>query len=488
MRLSTKIFNGFFIILILSIIGSFVGIKFYDDVTRNTEFLTNSESIVRNSTRLHKKIIEMQSAFRGYLLAGNDDFLAAYREGLRDVPALFDIEKKLLINSFGQLQKLDSIQLLHRQWTNFADELIDAKSNLSEGKNKYNLLLENKFRSKFGQKINDRISTTFKEFERYEYKIREQRRALLAASIKTTRIISITLILVIAIIGLVSALFITHIISQRISHMVDIAARISRGEFNIIEDKKNDELTKLSQSLILMSNTLHKNFTDLERKNKELDQFAQIVSHDLKAPLRGMNNIFEWIEEDLGTELSESLKKYHILIKERIKRMESLITGLLEYARIGRDEKKFESVSIESLLKEVVELIVPDNFNVTIKNKMPVIVAEKLRLEQVFSNIISNSIKFHKEAQGKIEIFHKDLGMYHEFSVIDDGIGIDPEHHKKIFTIFQTLRSKNEKQSTGIGLAIVKKIIDEQKGEIKIISEKDKGLSFTFTWPKQPVE
>ncbi len=489
MRLSTKIFIGFTLIILFSIIGSSVDIKLSQEVHTNTEFLTHSEAIIRNSVGLHKKIIEMQSAFRGFLLAGNDNFLISYNQGLIDVPVLFSEEKKLIINSSSQLKELDSIQLLHQQWVMYANQLITAKKQSipqSNREDEYGYLFENKFRKEFGQKINNDISRRFQEFDKYEYEIREQRRLILAKSIKDTRTTSLILVGIIAIIGFISALYITRIISMRIASMVDLADRISKGEFKINDDKKNDELTQLSQSLNVMSITLHKNFADLERQNNELDQFAYVVSHDLKAPLRGLYNLFAWMEEDLGTELSEPVKKYHEMMKDRIHRLESLITGLLEYARIGRGEKKFEKVSVDTLLKGVIEMVVPENFKVTIKDKMPVITTEKIRLEQVFSNLLSNAVKFHNGNKGNIIIGYKDLGKYCEFSVTDNGIGIAPEYHDKVFTIFQTLRKKDEKESTGIGLAIVKKNIDEQKGTIKIVSENGKGASFIFTWPKEP--
>jgi signal transduction histidine kinase len=491
MRLSSRIFAGFILIIVFSIIGSSVDLKLSGEVHQNTDFLTNSEAIIRNSANLHKKIIEMQSCFRGYLLAGENDFLVLYREGLKEVPNLFKEEKRLLTGFPEQLQKLDSIQLLHQEWVNYADQLISAKryvDNKPKGMEEYNRLFEIKFKRQFGQKINERISEMFKEFDKHEYKIRDQRRIILEKSIKDTRTTSQILVSIISLIGLVSAVYITRVISKRISSMVDLAHRISKGEFKIMEDTQDDELTKLSHSLNIMSITLHKNFTDLEKKNNELDQFAYVVSHDLKAPLRGLYNLFAWMEEDLGKELTESVKKYHEMMKERIYRLESLITGILEYARIGRVNKKIEKVDVQNLLKEIVETIVPEKFNVTIKNKMPQIITERIQLEQVFSNLLSNAVKFHNSNSGNITIASRDIGKYIEFSVSDDGIGIDREYHDKIFVIFQTLRKKDEKESTGIGLTIVKKIIDEQKGEIKVVSKKGKGSTFIFTWPKEPIQ
>jgi signal transduction histidine kinase len=487
MQLSTKIFIGFALIIVFSISGSIVDIKLSDEVHRNTEFLTHSESVIRNSVKLHKTIIEMQSAFRGYLLTNNENFLISFNSGLKEGPQLFIEEKRLLINTPSQLNKVQVIELLHLKWVKYATELISAKQRSlnTTDNHQYNYLFENKLQKEFGQKLNNTIAEKFKELDKAEYRIRENRRVTLAQSIKNTRLISFILIFFVAGTGLIGALYITRSISKRIFTMVDLADRISKGEFKTLDDKANDELKQLSISLNSMSTSLSKNFSDLEKKNKELDQFAYVVSHDLKAPLRGLYNIFTWIEEDLGTELSDSLKKYHALMKDRVHRLESLITGLLDYARIGKGDRQIETINVDSLLKDVIEMVVPPGFNVTLKTNMPVVVTEKISLTQVFSNLLSNAVKFNKNDHGNIFIGCSDAGRYYEFTVADDGIGIAPEYHERIFTIFQTLREKNQKESTGIGLAIVKKIIDDHQGDIRIISDIGKGAIFIFTWPKK---
>lgn len=484
MRLSTKIFIGFALIIVLSITGSFVDIKLSDEVHRNTEFLTYSETIIRNSVRLHKTIIEMQSAFRGYLLTGNENFLVLFTNGLKEAPPIFIEQKKLLSSSPIKLKKIKSIESLHTKWINYSKQLIAAKRNESTSQ-EYKFLFENKLQKEFGQKINNEISIKFRELDKEEYRLREERRKNLATSISSTRVISFVLIFLVAGVGLAGAAYITRAISQRIFTMVTLADRIAKGEFKIIKDTANDELTQLSSSLNIMSFELNRNFTELERKNKELDQFAYVVSHDLKAPLRGLYNVFTWIEEDLGAELSDSLKNYHQIMKGRIHRLESLISGLLDYARIGKSAINLEAINVKELVQGVMEMVVPPKFNVVLENPMPLIIADRIRLEQVFSNLLSNAVKFHPSDYGSIVISYRELPKHHEFTITDDGMGIAPEYHEKIFTIFQTLREKDQKESTGIGLAIVKKIIDEQKGSIRVISEVGKGSSFIFTWTKK---
>jgi len=306
----------------------------------------------------------------------------------------------------------------------------------------------------------------------------------LNASIAQTQLYSMGSIILTIIIGLVSTLYIIRIISNRIASMVQLADNISKGHFVKVVDDKNDELTNLSKSLNVMSGTLNKSIAELEKRNKELDQFAYVVSHDLKAPIRGIYNAVQWIQEDLGNELSVQMKKYLNIIPGRIKRMDELIDALLHYARISRAQSEKETVDVDVLLREIIESIVPPDFEVEVK-EMPVFTTEKIRLEQVFSNLISNSVKYAADRPGHITISYKELKSFYEFTVTDNGIGIDSKYHEKIFIIFQTLREKHAKESTGIGLAIVHKIIEDLHCSIRVESQLGQGASFVFTWPKK---
>ena len=371
MNISLKITIGFVLIIVLSGLSFFVNHRLSAEVNRNTEFLTSSEAIIRNSAQIHKKIIDMQGAFRGYLLTSNENFLLPYYQGVKEVPALFKEEKVLIEDSPVQRNKLDSIEKIHYEWIEYANTLIEAKkrtisSSFNFSKD-YLYLFENKLQKEVGKKMNDEIAVKFKEFDAHEYKVRQARRERLTQSIATTGKVSITLAIITLTLGIASAVYITHIISRRITKMVNLADGISRGKFDTINDTANDEMTKLSLSLNLMSEKLNKSFKDLGKKNKELDQFAYVVSHDLKAPLRGMYNIINWIQEDLGQELSGDLKKYMEMLKGRIERLESLISGLLEYARIGRVAKEKEEVDVRELLIEIGDMVVPADFQMKIK-------------------------------------------------------------------------------------------------------------------------
>ncbi len=484
MKLSTQILLAFCIVLLLSVAVSFTNYRLSLKVEQNTKFLSQSEAVIRNSNRVHRTMIEMQSAFRGYLLTADSSFLDPYYRGLSSVPVLLEEQKQIIKDNKWQHAMLDSIHTLHIQWLDYAGALINSRNKISSlAEATYNKLFENRFKKQVGKILNDEITEKFLQFDKSEYKIRNTHSAALISSINRTHTISFIFITLTIIVGITSTIYIVSLISKRIKSMVLLAENISKGQFSIVNDTRNDELTGLSRSLNIMSDKLSKNIHELENRNRELDKFAYVVSHDLKAPVRGIHNVIKWIEEDLGKELSPEMKKYLSIIPQRTKRMEDLINGLLDYARISEKTQTSE-VDVNLLVKEVVETIVPRHFKVEIGN-LPTLFTEPIKLEQVFTNLISNSVKYTPHLHANISVTCEEFPGFYRFSVKDNGIGIDPEYHKKIFEIFQTLREKDELESTGVGLAIVKKIIEEQQGTIQVNSKLDEGAEFIFKWQKK---
>lgn len=223
----------------------------------------------------------------------------------------------------------------------------------------------------------------------------------------------------------------------------------------------------------------------LARSNRELDQFAYVASHDLKAPLRGIANLSQWIEEDLGEAVPPEVAEKMTLVRGRVQRLEALIDGILQYSRAGRVRSAIEQVEVGSLLRDTVELLAPPpEVTVTIGPNMPVIVTERTPLQQVFMNLINNAIKYNRRPGATVVVSVRDAGSSYAFSVADNGPGIEPQYHERIFGIFQTLESRDRVEGTGIGLSVVKKTVELHGGSVTVDSALGEGATFTFEWPK----
>ncbi|AKD03406.1 ATP-binding protein [Pontibacter korlensis] len=487
MKLSVKLFAGFVLILVLFTAVAIVNFRLSEAVVENTQWVSRSQIVVRNSAALQRNIIDMETGLRGYLLNGNETFLQPYWLARDQMPALMQEMRDFVTNSPEQVKKIDEIAALQTRFEKgFAEPLIQMK------RNQDTQISEKQFDAQIeplllGEKaIIDSVRAAFREFNAYEYKVRQERTERLSRSINNTRQLSTILTILSVILGLSWAYYITRLISNRIMKMVTLAEQISQGDYKTqIVDTSNDELSRLSYSLNRMSATIDETFTELDLKNKELDQFAYVVSHDLKAPLRGIEVASRWVEEDMGTQLPPNVQEYLIMMRVRVHRMENLINGILALARIGRTSQAEENVDVNELLVEVVDLIAPPKgFVVDVQEDLPTLHTVRIQLQQVFSNLISNAIKYHDKDRGLVTVRYHETDEFHVFSVSDDGPGIDPDYHARIFVIFQTLQERDAMESTGVGLSIVKKIVELQGGTIWVNSELGKGSTFTFTWPK----
>jgi light-regulated signal transduction histidine kinase (bacteriophytochrome) len=274
----------------------------------------------------------------------------------------------------------------------------------------------------------------------------------------------------------VLAIFSTHPISEQDFHTLEaagltVALGIERKQAEAARDRALAEVAGERRRL--------------EVSNAELDQFAYIASHDLKAPLRGIANLAHWIEEDLQDNLSEDTREMLEMLHGRMQRLESLIDGLLEFSRAGRARAHPDTVNVGTLVGEVIELLAPPpSTTLVVKDGMPTMVTDRLGLQQVFMNLIGNAIKYARGDGARIQIGVYDSGMFYDFFVADNGPGIAPEYHDKIWGIFQTLAPRDEVEGTGIGLSIVKKAVERRGGSVRLESEPGRGATFSFLWPK----
>lgn len=224
----------------------------------------------------------------------------------------------------------------------------------------------------------------------------------------------------------------------------------------------------------------------VEGINQELKDFAYIVSHDLKAPLRGIKTLADWISSDYSDKLDENGKEQMNLLLARVGRMHNLIDGVLQYSRVGRSKEEMVQVDLNELITDVIDMVAPPaNIAIAVENKLPVIECEKTRIMQVFENLLSNAIKYMDKPRGRVRIGCVEQDGFWRFSVADNGPGIEEKHFERIFRIFQTLSPRDEFESTGIGLTVIKKIVESYGGKIWVQSKVGQGSTFFFTLPKQ---
>jgi len=230
---------------------------------------------------------------------------------------------------------------------------------------------------------------------------------------------------------------------------------------------------------------LESSVQELERSNRELCDFAHITAHDLKAPLRGIATLADWLDEDCGDQIGPEGQENLHLLRGRVDRMGRLIDGILRYSEIGHGDQPIETLDTHALAEEVIEQIAPpDHIEICIENTLPPVEAERTRLTQVLQNLLTNAVKYIDKPRGKITLSARDDGDFWEFRITDNGPGIEAKHFARIFQMFQTLSSSDHCDSTGLGLAVVKKIVDMYGGRVWLESEMGQGSTFLFTLPK----
>lgn len=249
------------------------------------------------------------------------------------------------------------------------------------------------------------------------------------------------------------------------------------GTVHIIKNIEERKQTEERQALLIER---------LEAVNEELQHFAYVISHDLKAPLRGIRLLAEWLHTDCGERLGEEGAENLLLLQNRVDRMHNLIDGVLQYSRVGRIREETTAVDLAGLVPSIMDAIAPpEHVTVTVEGPLPTIACEQTRITQVFQNLLTNAVKYLDKPAGEIVVTCADQGDTWLFRVSDNGPGIEPKHFDRIFRIFQTLAPRDAFESTGVGLTLVKKIVELYGGTVWVESEVGQGSTFFFTFPKQ---
>ncbi|GAB3817262.1 sensor histidine kinase [Pontibacter rugosus] len=488
MKLLTKIYLAFGFILLVFVFVTVSYVIQSKAVKEEVQLALHSSEIIRLSETIEKAIIDTETGVRGFQISDNENFLQPYHSGRKTYQKTY-LELQTKLKDAKQEERLAAIDSSFNHWLKYfgSRSITLQRRSLANAADApaYEDFRIHVVRQGVGRNIMDSIRQQIAVFEAEEIRQRNERMSSLEQTLKLTDTLAIALTIICIAVAIVIIQLLVNSIRQRLDGISHLAQEIASGHLAArVQDSSNDEISKVSQSLNVMAVKLEDSFTNMQKVNKELDQFAYVVSHDLKAPLRAINSLAEWIEEDLGTGLDPDIKRNLELMRGRVLRMQNLINGILDYSRIGRKELPKQHISSYTLVAEVAESVVAEsNVEVHIATDMPDLITEHVLLQQVFSNLISNAIKYNDKPTPVVNVGYRLLKDEYEFWVEDNGPGIPEGYHQKVFGIFQTMEARDTKESTGIGLAIVQKIVHEKGGSIKLASVGGHGSRFTFTWP-----
>jgi two-component system sensor kinase FixL len=296
--------------------------------------------------------------------------------------------------------------------------------------------------------------------------------------------------------------FVSKKTNKAIGNTLDVQAQHSDGHvlpielslsIGIVDNKRVviavardiTERKKAEQTLEELNAALETTNLELIRTNKELQEYAYITAHDLKTPLRAIGTLADWLSVDYADKFDEQGMGNVKLLVTKAKQMSFLIDDILRYSGAGQNAQKSQEVDLNRLLSEVIqEIAPPEHITVAVENPLPTLVCKKTHIIQIFQNLLSNAVKYMDKPKGQITVRCIEQDDTWRFGIMDNGPGIEKKYFDKIFKIFQTLSPREGVESTGIGLSIVKKLIELNKGAVWVESELGKGSTFLFTLPK----
>lgn len=294
--------------------------------------------------------------------------------------------------------------------------------------------------------------------------------------------LAVTLVIGILVMATLYVMFIRRL-SLNVQSLSHIIAGLGEGRLNNPFERIGDrDFDLLIASLETTRQRLGRAVAALENERADLDHFVYVASHDFKAPLRGIEHLASWIEEDAGDVLNEESREHLRLLRRRVERLETLLDDLLAYSRAGRQKVESETVDVGALVRAVVDdLSLPPEVEVVVGD-LPTIRTPKTPLAHVFFNLISNAAKHRDGNRVRIEVAGEAIDGCYRFSVSDDGPGIPERYRDKIFEMFQTLRPRDQVEGSGMGLAITKRLVRAYNGEITVTGGDGRGCTFEFTW------
>ncbi len=490
MKISHLILTGFLVIVLLFSFTTYLNNNYSKLVDDDPLITERTTGIIQMSDRFQYNFLMMVSSLRGYLLTDNELFLQAYnsagednRKILKELSALVPVgtEQQLLLND---------IKVSQEYWVDdFVVPLLDAKrvsSGSDRGAFKVNGLYQKKILDELERDVEKTMKNKFAQFTKLATSshsgsgdIGQRAESMLGVRFYLTSLFILS--------GTLIAFFLANYVSSLIMKMVGVANAIGSGNYKVILDRdEQSELAELSKALTTIAKVLDSNSILLKKQKEDFEHFTYVISQDIRAPLHAIDSIVTRIEQDPSIELSERKKESLTLIKDRIVRANGILNGIVAYTKASKEQQPRKHLHVRELIDEVMEYQVQPRLGITliVSGDLPLLLTERQPLLLVFTNLIRNAFQHHDRQHGEVKVYCKSVGNFYEFTIEDDGPGISKSEQEKIFSVFHVATNRDTSENTGIGLAIVKKILDDRNLKIRILSELGKGSAFLFTWPK----
>ncbi|MEO5977533.1 MAG: HAMP domain-containing protein [Chryseolinea sp.] len=490
MKIAGVVLLSFSGIMLLFSVSTYLGKQQKETFQKTESRLGQSGDVLKLTNRFQRNFISMVSGLRGYLLTNETSFIQTYDSALQDNKKIGSELATFISVGSEQRALLEDIIQLERYWVDeFAVPLISSKkvsSISSDTRGSFNDLYRTKLKTGLEQDVQKSLQKKFHEFAQYEYNFRNTMAQSLINFMNITHDISLYLTFTTTLIGICISIWLSWYISSRVKSMVSMAKAISDGDYNVrtMADGKN-EFNQLGKALNQMAVVLRNTISKISKQRDELDQFAHIISQDLRAPLNGITNMLASAKNEKSTKSNSKLRDLLEDIEGEVLNVESRIKGLLSYASAGGSDQYKEVVEVEHMLDRVKSYITPHSgVRLIVQQGMPTLYTEKLLLEQVLTNLVLNAIVHDSLHDVEVCVFCREEHDMYLFYVQHIMAPSEDPSRQRMFLTFTGMQDVYQFEQAGIGLPIAKKIISERGLQIKMSIEPGKRYVFCFNWPK----
>lgn len=496
-----RLLGAFGIVLTVLVLLSSAAYRTTAQNQEATAAVIHAYRVISAANALLTILVDMETGYRGFLLTGDDLFLEPYQAGTRDLDDQVAQLQALTADNPPQVERWRSIETQINEWRQRVTEPgIALRREIGSGRTPAEVMnawvATGEGRRRFAA-----IRATFAEALSVEEQLLGERQVEAAAASEQLQIVLVVGTLLALGLGVGLALLLTEDIVRPVARLATTAREIADGHLDRrIGLQRTDEIgqagaafdqmTEQLQATILQSHAaeqaLDERARELARSNADLEQFAYVASHDLQEPLRAVVSYLQLLERRYGSQLDERAKRYIAYAVDGGRRMQTLISDLLTYSRVGRRDIAFEDVDLEAIVKRVeagLHVAIEESDAVLTYDPLPTVVGDSTQLTQLFQNLIVNAIKFRGESPPRVHVSAERHDGAWLFSVRDNGIGIAPEYRERVFVLFQRLHARDEYGGTGIGLAVCKKIVERRGGTLWVEDTPGGGSTFRFTIP-----